>query len=109
MDYSKKDKLKFQELTIDLNFFNEKLNQTEEEDDELYFNALKNLIDLTNKNIEKLKNKYIDQPKQNKCIYCGKTIRKYSKWEDRPNRKTHYVCWKRERPFEWRHLDKYII
>ena len=109
MDYTKKDKIKLQEFNIDLNFYNEKLQLTTEEEDAPYFNALKKLIDLTERNIITLNDKYKEKPPANKCVYCGKTIRKYSKWKDKPNRKTHYKCWKKERPFEWRHLDKYII
>tara|TARA_R110002124_G_C8973954_1_gene515581 strand:- start:6988 stop:7317 length:330 start_codon:yes stop_codon:yes gene_type:complete len=109
MNYSKKDKIKYQQYNIDLNFYNEKLQGTAEAEDEPYFKSLKDLIDLTNKNLTKLADKYKEKLPANKCIYCGKTIRKYSKWEEKANRKTHYKCWKRERPFEWRHLDKYII
>tara|TARA_R110000803_G_scaffold71950_1_gene135385 strand:+ start:912 stop:1241 length:330 start_codon:yes stop_codon:yes gene_type:complete len=109
MNYSKKDKIKYQQYNIDLNFYNEKLQDTAETEDEPYFKSLKQLIDLTEKNIKKLNEKYKEKLPANKCIYCGKTIRKYSKWEEKDNRKTHYKCWKRERPFEWRHLDKYIV
>tara|TARA_B110000908_G_C10050477_1_gene355965 strand:+ start:203 stop:535 length:333 start_codon:yes stop_codon:yes gene_type:complete len=110
MNYSAKDKIKILSLENDLSFFNEKLQGTEEMNDEPYFNAIKEIILSTTKAIKKIEGKY-DAPacEPNKCIYCGKTIRKYSKWKEKTNRKVHYKCWKAERPFEWRHLDKYIV
>ena len=45
----------------------------------------------------------------NEKLIQVETIRKYSKWEEKPNRRTHFKCWKKNRPFEWRHLDKYIV
>ena len=104
------DKLKILSYNTDLIFFNEKLLLTDEQDDEPYYSAIKEILLSTTKAIAKIEAKYTAPCcAPNKCIYCGKTIRKYSKWEDKPNRKTHYKCWKKERPFEWRHLDKYII
>tara|TARA_R110002049_G_scaffold20335_2_gene75049 strand:+ start:135 stop:467 length:333 start_codon:yes stop_codon:yes gene_type:complete len=110
MNFSAKDKIKILALETDLAFFNEKLVQVEEADDAPYFNAIKTTILSTTEKIKKIEGKY--EPTgliKNKCIYCGKTIRKYSKWEEKPNRKTHFKCWKKNRPFEWRHLDKYIV
>tara|TARA_R110000744_G_scaffold122498_1_gene227489 strand:+ start:138 stop:470 length:333 start_codon:yes stop_codon:yes gene_type:complete len=110
MEYTPADKAKLLSYETDLTFFNEKLQGTAEMDDEPYFVAIKAILLSTTKAITKIEAKYSSTPMPpNKCIYCGKTIRKYSKWKDKPNRKTHYKCWKRERPFEWRHLDKYII
>lgn len=46
--------------------------------------------------------------KRTKCIYCEKTIKRYSKSKDNPNRKAHRKCWLREREFEWRCYDSLI-
>ena len=48
--------------------------------------------------------------KQNrtKCIYCEKTIKRFSKSKDHPNRKAHRKCWLKEREFEWRCYDNLI-
>ncbi len=49
-----------------------------------------------------------NKPKRTKCIYCGKTIKRFSKSKDHPNRKAHRKCWLKEREFEWRCYDSLI-
>ena len=49
-----------------------------------------------------------NKPKRTKCIYCDKTIKRFSKSKDNPNRRAHRKCWLKEREFEWRCFDNMI-
>jgi hypothetical protein len=39
------------------------------------------------------------------CILCKKTIKRFSKWNDKLSRKVHRKCWLNFRDFDDRHFD----
>jgi hypothetical protein len=47
----------------------------------------------------------IKKSSKRSCVYCGKPIKAFSKWDDTDNRKVHRKCWLKNRSWEWRHLD----
>jgi len=42
------------------------------------------------------------------CVFCQKTIKKFTKTEDNINRKTHRSCWLKNRKFEERCYDYFF-
>jgi hypothetical protein len=42
------------------------------------------------------------------CVFCNKTIKKFTKTKDNPNRKTHRKCWLKNRKFEDRCYDYFF-
>jgi len=43
-----------------------------------------------------------------KCIFCNKTIKKFTSSKDNPNRKVHRKCWLKHRKFEDRCFDYFF-
>lgn len=55
-------------------------------------------------------NNIIISPTENKrkCIFCKKTIKKFTSSTDNPNRKVHRKCWLKHRKFEDRCYDYFF-
>ena len=47
----------------------------------------------------------MNKPEKIKCILCGKTIKKFAKWNDNKRRRVHRKCWLNFRDFGDRHFD----
>ena len=58
--------------------------------------------------MEDNKNKKLSAENKRKCIYCGKTIKKFTSSQDNPNRKVHRKCWLKHRKFEDRCYDYFF-
>ena len=45
-------------------------------------------------------------PDKIKCIFCGKSVRKYKKWKTWVGRNDHYSCYKEDRDYAKKILKK---
>lgn len=52
--------------------------------------------------------KVADISAKNKCVYCKKTIKKFTKTKDNPDRKVHRKCWLKNRKFDERCYDYFF-
>lgn len=50
----------------------------------------------------------IPDTNKRKCIFCKKTIKKFTSSTDNPNRKVHRKCWLKHRKFEDRCYDYFF-
>ena len=55
-----------------------------------------------------LENNVNENSAKNKCVYCKKSIKKFTKTKDNPDRKVHRKCWLKNRKFDDRCFDYFF-